>query len=69
MKKRLSLFALSINFLLAIAVSLLLTQITSVEINPLILAAGITAVHAGVTYFTPSLYRGRTLMALQTEIP
>lgn len=68
MKKRLSLFALSINFLLAIAVSLLLAQITSVEINPLILAVAITAVHAGVTYFTPSLYRGRMLMALQTEI-
>ncbi len=51
MKKRLSLVALAINFILAFAFSFVASAVTG--INPLVMAAGIVATYAAVTYFRP----------------
>lgn len=68
MKKRISLLALSINFVLAFIASFVFTQVANVTWNPALLAVGITVGHAVITYFTPSLYKGNLMEGLQTEV-
>lgn len=69
MKKRLSLLALSINFILALTASFVFAQaMPDVHFNPMISAAVITVGHAGITYFLPPLYKGNLLEGLQTEV-
>jgi len=69
MKKRLSLLALSVNFLTAFIASFVFAQAVSVNMNPLVAASIITAGHAVITYFAPvSLYKGNLMEGLQTEV-
>ncbi len=70
MKKRLSLLALTINFILAFTASLVFAQaVPSVEFNPLVSAAVITVGYAAITYFAPiSLHKGNLMEGLQTEV-
>lgn len=69
MKKRLSLLALSINFILALTASFVFAQaVPSVEFNPIVSAAIITVGHAVITYFLPPLYKGNLMEGLQTEV-
>ncbi len=65
MKKRLSLTALAINFILAFAISFVLYSFTG--INPFYSALGIVATFASVTYFKP-LKKGILQEGLQTEV-
>lgn len=65
MKKRLSLLALSINFILAFAFSMVIYPMTG--INPLYVAVGIVATFAVVTYFKP-FQKGILQEGLQTEV-
>lgn len=69
MKKRLSLLALSINFILAFTASFVFAQsFPDVQFSPMISAAVITIGHAGITYFLPPLYKGNLMEGLQTEV-
>lgn len=69
MKKRLSLLALAINFILALTASFVFAQaVPSLEINPIVSAAVITVAHAAITYFMPPLYKGNLMEGLQTEV-
>jgi hypothetical protein len=69
MKKRLSLLALAINFILALTASFVFAQaVPSMEFNPLVSAAIITVGHAAITYFMPPLYKGNLMEGLQTEV-
>lgn len=70
MKKRLSLLALSINFVLAFVASFAFAQaVPAANINPAISAMVITGGHAAITYFAPvSLYKGNLMQNLQTEV-
>lgn len=69
MKKRLSLLALAINFILALTASFVFAQaVPSLEINPIVSAAVITVGHAAITYFMPPLYKGNLMEGLQTEV-
>lgn len=64
--KRLSLVALAVNFLIALVLSFVAAQVFN--INPIATAATITAVSATVEYFAPSLFTGKTLMSLNTQV-
>jgi hypothetical protein len=61
MKKRLSLIALSINFILAFAVAFVAAPF--LHASPLALTAGIVATHAAVTYFAPIISNGMLMKA------
>ncbi len=65
MKKRLSLTALAINFILAFAISFILSAFTG--INPVYTALGIVTTFATVTYFKP-FQKGILQEGLQTEV-
>lgn len=65
MKKRLSLAALAINFIMAFAISFVLSNFF--EVNPFYLALGIVAIHTAVTYFKPTT-KGILQEGLQTEV-
>ncbi|MBL7879167.1 MAG: hypothetical protein JNN23_04805 [Chryseobacterium gambrini] len=65
MKKRLSLKALAINFILAFAISFVLYSFTG--INPVYSALGIVITFAAVTYFKP-FQKGILQEGLQTEV-
>lgn len=66
MKKRLSLLALSINFILAFAFSAVAAPM--LHASPLVMAAGITATYTAVTYFAPIVSAGSLMEGLQTEV-
>lgn len=68
MKKRLSIAALAVNFVLAVVFSMLFTQTFAVAVNPIVTGAVITAVGATVQYFAPQLFTGKAMMALQTQV-
>ena len=65
MKKRLSLPALAINFIMAFAFSFVLSNF--VDVNPFYAAAGIVATYMTVTYFKP-ISKGILQDGLQTEV-
>jgi len=65
MKKRLSLLALAINFIMAFAFSFVLSNF--IAVNPLYVAAGIVATYTAVTYFKP-MSKGILQDGLQTEV-
>ncbi|MEC3875941.1 hypothetical protein [Chryseobacterium salviniae] len=65
MKKRLSLAALAINFIMAFAISFVLSNFF--EINPFAIALGIVAIHTAVTYFKP-ISKSVLQEGLQTEV-
>ena len=68
MKKRLSLLALSINFILAFTASFVFAQaVPTVEFNPIVSAAVITVGYAAITYFA-ELPKGILKDGLQTEV-
>lgn len=68
MKKRLSLLALAINFVIAFVASFLFAQaVPSANINPVYSAAIVTVGFATLSYFAP-IYKGGLLMALQKEV-
>lgn len=69
MKKRLSLLALSINFILAFTASFVFGQaVPDVQFNPVVSAAVITVGYATITYFMPPLFKGNLMEGLQTEV-
>ncbi|MCW3168915.1 hypothetical protein OMO38_10315 [Chryseobacterium sp. 09-1422] len=68
MKKRLSLLALSINFILAFTASFVFAQaVPSVEFNPVVSATVITLGYAAITYFV-TMPKGILQEGLQTEV-
>lgn len=68
MKKRLSIAALAVNFVLAVVFSMLFTQTFGVDVNPIVTGAVITAVGTTVQYFAPQTLSGKFMMALQTQV-
>ncbi|MFW2137109.1 hypothetical protein ACK2M7_12660 [Chryseobacterium sp. TY4] len=64
--KKLSLIALAVNFLIALVLSFVAAQFFNIK--PVATAVTITAVSAVVQYFAPSLFAGKALMALQTQV-
>ncbi|ROI09790.1 hypothetical protein EGI11_03260 [Chryseobacterium sp. H3056] len=65
MKKRLSFAALTANFLLAfIVMALVLSNLQSAAMGAAVITAGTTIVQ----YFAPSLFAGKALMALNTQV-
>lgn len=68
MKKRLSLLALAINFVIAFVASFLFAQaVPAVKFNPVVSAAVVTLGYAAISYFAP-IFNGGFLMALQKEV-
>lgn len=65
MKKRLSLLALAINFIMVFAFSFVVSNF--VDVNPVYLAVGIVATFTTVTYFKP-VSKGILQEGLQTEV-
>lgn len=70
MKKRISLLALTINFVLAFAMSFVFAQaFPSIHFNPLVGAIAITAFSTAISYFTSSFsHKGKLMIGLQTEV-
>lgn len=65
--KKLSLIALSINFLIAFIVSSIIGNY--VKVNPFAAATVITASSAAIQYFVPGIFsKGSLFMGLQVEI-
>ena len=68
MKKRLSLLALSINFILAFTASFVFGQaMPDIQFNPIVSAAIITLGYAAITYFV-TMPKGILKEGLQTEV-
>lgn len=66
MKKQFSLIALTINFIMALVISLVAS--TFIEINPITSAGAIVALHTAITYFTPMVRKGVLQEGLLTEV-
>lgn len=66
MKKRLSIAALAINFMLALAVIMVLFQPSAqLAVGS---ALAVTAISATIQYFAPTFFVGKAMMALQTQV-
>lgn len=66
MKKQFSLIAFTINFVMAFVISLVAS--TFIDINPVISATVITALHTAITYFAPMVSKGVLQEGLLTEV-
>lgn len=67
--KRLSLTALAVNFLIALVLSFVVAPYLNASPAQAVTAAtAITASFATMQYFAPSLFVGKALMALQTQV-